>query len=78
MSNGKLKSNYASNNEIDYEELTIDIFNDLNRVRTNPESYIEKLERSTKFFKDKIFRHPAELPIETYEGVQGFTMQLKF
>ena len=52
MSNGKINSNYGSNNEIDYEQLAIDIFNEQNRVRTNPESYIEKLERATKFFKE--------------------------
>ena len=78
MSNGKINSNYASNNEIDYEQLAIDVFNEQNRVRTNPESYIEKLERATKFFKDKIFRHPAELPIETYEGVQGLYNAIEF
>ena len=52
-------NNYSSNNDIDFEQLAIDVFNEQNRVRTNPESYIEKLERATKFFKDKIFRHPA-------------------
>ena len=78
MSNGKINSNYASNNEIDYEQLAIDVFNEQNRVRTNPESYIEKLERATNFFKDKIFRHPAELPIETYEGVQGLYNAIEF
>ena len=31
-----------------------------------------------KFFKDKIFRHPAELPIDTYEGVQGFLDAIEF
>ena len=56
----------------------MDVFNEQNRVRTNPESYIEKLERATKFFKDKIFRHPAELPIETYEGVQGILDAIEF
>ena len=58
-------NNYGSN-DIDFEQLSIDIFNEQNRVRTNPQSYIEKIERATTFFKDKIFRHPAELPIETY------------
>ena len=58
MSNIKINSqnnNYNSNpSEIDYEQLAIDVFNEQNRVRSNPESYIEKLERATKFFKDKI------------------------
>ena len=77
--NTQLSNNYNSNSgEIDYEQLAIDVFNEQNRVRTNPESYIEKLERATKFFKDKIFRHPAELPIETYEGIQGVYDAIEF
>ena len=86
MSNNKINSqnsqtnNYNNSNpsEIDFEQLAIDVFNEQNRVRTNPESYIEKLERATKFFKDKIFRHPAELPIETYEGVQEVYDSIEF
>ena len=86
MSNNKINSqnsqtnNYNNSNpsEIDFEQLAIDVFNEQNRVRTNPESYIEKLERATKFFKDKIFRHPAELPIETYEGVQAVYDAIEF
>ena len=79
MSNGEINNNnYSSNPEIDYQQLALDIFNEQNRVRTNPDSYIEKLERATKFFKDKIFRHPAELPIETYEGVQGILDAIEF
>ena len=79
MSNGKINNNnYSSNPEIDYQQLALDVFNEQNRVRTNPDSYIEKLERATKFFKDKIFRHPAELPIETYEGVQGILDAIEF
>jgi hypothetical protein len=82
MSNTKITSQINNNSpptsEIDFEQLAIDVFNEQNRVRINPESYIEKLERATKFFKDKIFRHPAELPIETYEGVQGVYDAIEF
>ena len=54
MSNGKINNNnYSSNPEIDYQQLSLDVFNEQNRVRTNPESYIEKLERATKFSKIK-------------------------
>ena len=38
MSNGKINQNYSSNNDIDYDQLAIDVFNEQNRVRTNPES----------------------------------------
>ena len=71
-------NNYVSNSEIDYEELALNVFNEQNRARTNPKAYIEKLEYSMKFFKDKILYEPDELPIETYEGVQGFLDAIEF
>ena len=64
--------------EIDYESLSQEIFTEQNRVRTDPSSYIEKLERAKNFFREKIFRHPAEIPIETYEGVDGITNAIEF
>ena len=52
MSNGKINNNnYSSNPEIDYQQLALDVFNEQNRVRTNTDSYIEKLERATKIFQ---------------------------
>ncbi len=50
--------------ELDFELLAIDVFNEQNRGRIKPH-YIEKVERATTFFNDKIFRHPSEIPIET-------------
>ena len=40
MSNVKINNNnnFASNTEIDYEQLAMDVFNEQNRVRTNPQS----------------------------------------
>ena len=64
--------------EIDYDSLSQEIFTEQNRVRTDPSSYIEKLERAKNFFRDKIFRHPAEIPIETYEGIDGITNAINF
>lgn len=68
----------SGNNEINFDELAISVFNEMNRVRQDPTCFIEKLERDKKFFKDKIFRHPTELPIETYEGVQGLEDAISF
>lgn len=65
-------------NDINYEDLAVEIVKEQNRVRTDPQSYIEKLKRAKTFFKDKIFRHPAELPIETYEGVDGIDNAINF
>ena len=68
----------SQSQEIDYDTLSQEIFTEQNRVRTDPSSYIEKLERAKNFFREKIFRHPAEIPIETYEGVDGITNAIEF
>ena len=73
-----MSNNTSNQNEPNYDELAIEIINEQNRVRTDPKTYIDKLERAKSFFKDKIFRHPAEIPIETYEGVKGIEDAIEF
>lgn len=68
-------SNYE---EIDFDSLAKEILTEINLVRSNPKSYIPKLERVRQFFKGKIFRHPAEIPIETHEGVEGIENAIEF
>ena len=64
--------------EMDLEQLAKDIFNEHNYLRKNPQSYIEKLERVSNFYRGKYFRHPMEIPIETYEGIQGIKDTIEF
>ena len=64
--------------EIDLEQLAKDIFTEHNYLRKNPQSYIEKLERVSNFYWGKYFRHPLEIPIETYEGIQGIKDTIEF
>lgn len=64
--------------EVNYEDLATEIFNEQNRIRKDPSCYIEKLERALKFFKGKVFRHPAEIPVETYEGEEGVKKAINF
>ena len=73
-----MSNNSSNQNEPNYDELAIEIINEQNRVRTDPKTYIDKLERAKSFFKDKIFRHPAEIPIETYEGVKGIENAIEY
>ena len=77
------KENSQGNNNskfsnINFKLLAIEIFKKQNKVLTNPKSYIEKLEKATNFFKDKIFRYPGEKPIETFEGVKGVYDAIEF
>ena len=64
--------------EMDLEQLAKDIFTEHNYLRKNPQSYIEKLERVSSFYRGKYFRHPMEIPIETYEGIQGIIDAIEF
>ena len=55
--------------QIDYEEIEQDIFQCHNNCREDPSSYITKLKELQPYFKDKIYHHPFEDSITTYEGV---------
>ena len=65
-------------NEIDYKQLAEDLFQEQNNLRKDPQSYIEKLRKIENYYKDKIFRHPNEIPIETYEGSEGVRNAIEF
>ena len=56
--------------QIDYEQIEQDIFQCHNDCRENPYSYITKLKELQPYFKDKIYHHPLEDAITTYEGVE--------
>ena len=64
---------------IDYEEIAEEIFREQNEVRKNPQSYIEKLENSLKYYKDtKIYSPPDEDPIKTTEGKDSVEDAINF
>ena len=65
-------------NEIDYRQLAEELFQEHNNLRKDPQSYIEKLRKIENYYKDKIFRHPNEIPIETYEGSEGVRNAIEF
>ena len=67
-----------NSNEIDLKKLSEEIFQEHNLLRKDPKSYIEKLTKAENYYKDKIFRHPSEIPIETYEGLDGIKNAIEF
>ena len=64
--------------DIDYQQLSEELFKLHNELRKNPISFIDKLTKAESYFKDKIFRHPSEIPIETYEGIDGLKEAIQF
>ena len=64
--------------QIDYKEIEEDIFNAHNEFRNNPFNYIIKLKEITNYFNDKIYHHPNEDPITTYEGTEAIDEAIQF
>ena len=64
--------------KINYEEIEKEIFKKQNELRKNPKSYIEKLQNSLKFYNNYILLKEGEIPIPTYEGVEGVNKAINF
>ena len=64
--------------KINYEEIEKEIFKKQNELRKNPKSYIEKLQNSLKFYNNYILLKEGEIPIPTYEGVEGVKNAINF
>ena len=64
--------------ELNFQQLSEELFKLHNELRKNPKSFIEKLSKADSYFKDKIFRYPSEIPIETYEGPNGIKNAIEF
>lgn len=63
---------------IDYEVLANQIINEHNKVRTDPKSYIDKLNTCLKLFKGDILYRPGEDPVQTFEGKSAFEEAIVF
>ncbi len=61
-----------------YDELERELFHFHNELRENPQSYIQKLKESLKYFRHKIFHPPGEDPIQTYEGQEAIYDAIQF
>lgn len=63
---------------IDYKKIEEEIFKLQNEIRKDPESYIDKLENSLKFYQNNILSRENEIPIPTYEGVEAVKDAINF
>jgi uncharacterized protein YkwD len=49
-----------------------------NRVRTNPQSYIELLEQHQTYFKGDVLHKPGEIAVQTHEGLSAVENAILF
>lgn len=67
-----------SQKQINYEELAKAVFEEHQKVRTDPTSYIEKLENTMKYFRGDVLAKPGEDALQTYEGKAAFEEAIEF
>ena len=64
--------------KIDYAKIEEEIFNEQNKLRKNPKSYIQKLEKSLNYYQNNILSKENEIPIPTYEGINAVKNAINF
>ncbi len=63
---------------INYDEITRQVIEEHNKVRTNPSSYIEKISACLELFKGDVLYKPGEDPMKTHEGKVAFKQAIEF
>jgi hypothetical protein len=63
---------------INFNSLKQEIFEENNKIRANPQSYIPILENHLKYFKGDVFMKPGEIGIQTNEGKPAVQEAINF
>ena len=64
--------------EVEYEKLAEQLFISHNKIREDPKSFIIKLKKWSKKFRDKTLFLLNENPMETFEGVNAVEEAIRF
>jgi len=65
-------------NQIEHKELTKNLLIAHNNLRTDPQSYIEKVDKTMKMLKGNILSKPLEYAVQTVEGKNAFLEAIEF
>lgn len=65
-------------NQVNHEELRQKIFEEHNKLRTDPKSYIEVLEKHLTFYKGDVVYKTGEVPVQSHEGVNAVQNAIEF
>lgn len=65
-------------NKIDHNELAKELLQTHNNLRSDPKSFIPKLEATMKQFKGTILSKPMEYAVQTVEGKDAFVDAIEF
>ena len=64
--------------EVEYDKLAEQLFISHNKIREDPKSFIIKLKKWSKKFRDKTIFLLNENPLETFEGINGIEEAIRF
>ena len=64
--------------EVDYDKLAQQLFISHNKIREEPTSFIIKLKKWSKKFREKTLFLLDENPLETFEGIKGVEEAIRF
>jgi hypothetical protein len=64
--------------DMNYKQIEKDVFNELNTIRTNPRSYVSKLQKLKTYINGKIIHPPNEHIIEIEEGIKAVDNAIEF
>jgi uncharacterized protein YkwD len=64
--------------DMNYKQIEKDVFNELNAIRTNPCSYVSKLQKLKTYINGKIIHPPNEHIIEIEEGIKAVDNAIEF
>ena len=64
--------------EVEYDKLTKDLFISHNKIREDPKSFILKLKKWSKKFREKTLFLLNENPLETIEGINAVEEAIRF
>lgn len=64
--------------QINYEDIENELIEQHNILRTDPKSYIPKLEQCLNLFHENVYHQPGEDPLQTYEGVAAVEEAIDF
>lgn len=78
MKRPKYKDKESKQGDLNYGNLAREVITEINSLRSDPQKYIEVLEKDKIFFKENILYRPEEDPLITEEGESAYNEAIEF
>jgi len=65
-------------NEAEYRTLDTNILTEVNKVRADPKSYVDKLKAMLPYFTEKVYNERGKVPVTTIDGKEAVEEAIKY